>query len=119
MKMWNGKQVIMRVIPYLFLALFATHIGEAWRMSEVYEPDLRIMGFMEMLPAAFASVLPSFHFFDLTVGVAVAAALKTAVYLKSLDRKNTGKVLNTVLPVGGQRKTLRRLLIRNSKITSS
>lgn len=91
MKMWNRKQVFLRVIPYLFLALFATHIGEAWRMSEVYEPDLRIMGFMEMLPEAFASVLPSFHFFDLAVGVAVAAALRTAVYLKSLDRKKYRK----------------------------
>ena len=75
-------------LPYVLIALIATHFGQAWRMSESSEPDMRVMGFLEILPSAFSEILPSFHPFDLLIGVTLAAIMRLIVYSK---RKNAKK----------------------------
>ena len=81
------KRIIM-ALPYVLIALIATHFGQAWRMSESSEPDMRVMGFLEILPSAFSDILPSFHPFDLLIGVTLAAIMLFIVYSK---RKNAKK----------------------------
>ena len=44
----EAKRHILKLLPYLGCTLITTHFGEAWRMSALYEKDLRIMGFIEI-----------------------------------------------------------------------
>lgn len=88
MKSEEMRKRIIMALPYVLIALIATHFGQAWRMSESSEPDMRVMGFLEILPSAFSDILPSFHPFDLLIGVTLAAIMLFIVYSK---RKNTKK----------------------------
>ena len=72
------KTCMLKSIPYVFTALLMTHIGEAWRMSAAYGNEPWVMGFVEMLPAAFSRIIPSFHPFDLLTGIIVAAVFKAS-----------------------------------------
>ena len=80
------KRIIM-ALPYVLIALIATHFGQAWRMSESSEPDMRVMGFLEILPSAFSDILPSFHPFDLLIGATLAAIMRLIVYSKRINAK--------------------------------
>ena len=91
MRSSEWKSRLIRALPYVFVGLITTHFGEAWRMSAAYEKDLRIMGFIEVLPEAFSKLLPSFHLFDLLIGAAFALLLRLIVYVKSLDAKTYRK----------------------------
>ena len=88
MKSEEMRKRIIMALPYVLIALIATHFGQAWRMSESSEPDMRVMGFLEILPSAFSDILPSFHPFDLLIGVTLAAIMRLIVYSK---RKNAKK----------------------------
>ena len=82
------KQIIMN-IPYVLIGLFATNFGEAWRISEgtnaseKFQSLILYGGFQK----AFANIMPSFHIADLIVGIACAAALRLAVYLKGKNAR--------------------------------
>ena len=88
MKSEEMRKRIIMALPYVLIALIATHFGQAWRMSEPSEPDMRVMGFLEILPSAFSDILPSFHPFDLLIGATLAAIMRLIVYSK---RKNAKK----------------------------
>ena len=88
MKSEEVRKRIIMALPYVLIALIATHFGQAWRMSESSEPDMRVMGFLQILPSAFSDILPSFHPFDLLIGVTLAAIMLFIVYSK---RKNAKK----------------------------
>jgi type IV secretion system protein VirD4 len=76
-------------IPYVLIGLFATNFGEAWRISEgtnaseKFQSLILYGGFQK----AFANIMPSFHIADLIVGIACAAALRLAVYLKGKNAR--------------------------------
>jgi len=82
------KQIIMN-IPYVLIGLFTTNFGEAWRISEganaseKFQSLILYGGFQK----AFANIMPSFHIADLIVGIACAAALRLAVYLKGKNAR--------------------------------
>lgn len=81
------KKVIISSVPYVFIGLFATKIGQAWRFSSGDELGTRILdlgnGFLE----AMQSPLPSFYPLDLLVGVAVALIIRLVVHEKSKNAK--------------------------------
>ena len=93
MKQVNWKKLILPNIPYVFIALFATKLGEAIRLAPGSDLSGKIMHFMEGLVAAFATITPSFHPVDLCVGIAVAAAIRLAVYVKGKNAKKFRKNL--------------------------
>lgn len=93
MKQVNWKKLILPNIPYVFIALFATKLGEAIRLAHGSDLSGKIMHFMEGLVAAFATITPSFHPVDLCVGIAVAAAIRLAVYVKGKNAKKFRKNL--------------------------
>ena len=81
------KKTIISSVPYVFIGLFATKLGQAWRFTSGDELWERILdlgnGFLE----AMQSLLPSFYPFDLLVGVAVALIIRLVVHEKSKNAK--------------------------------
>lgn len=72
---------------YVVLGLVATNLGEAWRIAKENIPASPILGLMAALPAAFTNFMPSFHPFDLCVGIVCGCGLRLAVYLRGKNAK--------------------------------
>jgi len=85
------KKLLLMNLPYLFVALFATKLGQAWRLTAGADASRKLLHLMGGLAAAFASPLPSFHPADLCVGVLLAAALRLIVYIKGRNAKKFRK----------------------------
>ena len=83
----NLKRLIILSIPYVVLGLVATNLGEAWRIAKENIPDSPVLGLMAALPAAFTNFMPSFHPFDLCVGIVCGCGLRLAVYLRGKKAK--------------------------------
>ena len=87
MKQINMKKLLLPNLPYLFIALFATKLGQAWRLAQGADFSEKVLHLMDGFSAAFQSALPSFHPVDLLVGLCCGAALRLAVYLKGKNAK--------------------------------
>ena len=87
----NWKKLILPNIPYFFIALFATKLGQAIRLAPGSDLSGKIMHFMEGMVLAFESSMPSFHPADLCVGIAVALGIRLAVYIKGKNAKKFRK----------------------------
>lgn len=87
MKQINLKKLVLLNLPYLFVALFATKLGEAWRMTPGVDFSAKVLHLTDGFAAAFQSFFPSVHPMDLCLGMALAAALRLAVYLKGKNAK--------------------------------
>ena len=89
----NIKKFLLPNIPYVFIALFATKLGQAARLSPGADFSGKALHLMEGFAAAFQSALPSFHPLDLCVGVAAALLIRLAVYVKGKNAKKFRKNL--------------------------
>ena len=89
----NIKKLLLPNIPYVFIALFATKLGQAWRLAPGMDFSGKALHLMEGFAAAFQSVLPSFHPIDLCVGVAAALLIRLIVYVKGKNAKKFRKNL--------------------------
>ncbi len=85
------KKTIILHIPYLFIGLFATKLGQMWRYTDGAELGERILNLGEGFFAAMESPLPSFHPSDLCVGIAVTVIFRLIVYGKSQNAKKYRK----------------------------
>jgi len=83
----NLKKYVLPNLPYLFEGLYATKLGQAWRLSSGTEFADKVLHLMDGFAAAFQSAAPSFHPSDLLVGLCCGAALRLAVYLKGRNAK--------------------------------
>lgn len=81
------KKMLIMNVPYFFIALFATKLGQMWRFTSGNELGERILNLGEGFILALDSLLPSFHPFDLIVGIAVAMTFRLIVYGKSKNVK--------------------------------
>ena len=93
MRQVNYKKLILLNLPYVFIALLATKLGEAARLSPGTDFSSKTLHIMEGLGAAFQSAVPSFHPIDLCVGIAAAVLLRLAVYVKGKNAKKFRKNL--------------------------
>ena len=91
MKTINIKKAILPNLPYAFIALYATKLGQAARLSPGADFSAKALHIMEGFAAAFQSALPSFHPIDLCVGVAAALLIRLAVYVKGKNAKKYRK----------------------------
>ena len=91
MKQVNWKKILLPNLPYVFIALFCTKLGQAARLAPGDAFAGKFLHFMEGLSAAFAVPLPSFHPADLCVGIAIAAAMRLGVYVKGKNVKKFRK----------------------------
>ena len=89
----NIKKYLLPNIPYVFIALFATKLGQAWRLAPGMDFSGKALHLMEGFAAAFQSALPSFHPIDLCVGVAAALLIRLIVYVKGKNAKKFRKNL--------------------------
>ena len=85
------KKLVLPNIPYVFIALFATKLGQAARLAPGTDFSGKALHLMEGFAAAFQSALPSFHPIDLCVGVAAALLIRLAVYVKGKNAKKFRK----------------------------
>lgn len=119
MKQINIKKLLLLNLPYLLIGLFATKLGQAWRLAAGVDASTKLLHLPEGFAAAFQSFLPSFHPQDLVIGLLCGAALRLAVYVKGKNAKKYARTLSTVPPAGGRQRTLSPLSIRCLKTTSS
>jgi len=89
----NIKKFLLPNIPYVFIALFATKLGQAWRLAPGTDFSGKALHLMDGFAAAFQSALPSFHPIDLCVGVAAALLIRLIVYVKGKNAKKFRKNL--------------------------
>ena len=87
MKQINIKKLVIPNIPYFVLGLYASKLGEAWRLAEGADASQKLLHIMDGLAAAFQSPLPSFYPADLLIGLLCGAALRLAVYMKGKNAK--------------------------------
>ena len=87
MRKKNWKKLLIPNIPYFFIALFATKIGQAIRLAPGVDFSGKALHMMEGIRDAFASPMPSFHPADLGIGICIAAAMRLAVYIKGKNAK--------------------------------
>ena len=93
MKNINYKKLLIPNIPYVFIALFATKLGQAARLAPGFDFSSKVLNIMQGFSMAFQNILPSFHPGDLLVGIAAAVLLKLAVYIKGKNAKKFRKNL--------------------------
>ena len=79
MKQLNVKKLVLLNLPYILLGLFATNLGEAWRLAVGEDASAKMLSFFSTLPVALGSWWPSLHPLDLAVGLCCGAALRLAV----------------------------------------
>ena len=87
MKQLNVKKLVLLNLPYLLLGLFATNLGEAWRLAVGADASAKMLSFFSTLPVALGSWWPSLHPLDLAVGLCCGAGLRLAVYLRGKNAK--------------------------------
>ena len=81
------KKLLILNLPYFLVGLFATNLGEAWRLAEGADSSAKILSFFHALPIALNNPFPSFHPLDLLIGILCGAGLRLSVYLKGKNAK--------------------------------
>ena len=93
MKNVNYKKLILPNIPYVFIGLLATKLGQAARLSPGVDFSSKAMNIMQGISMAFENIMPSFHPIDLLVGVAAGVIIRLVVYFKGKNAKKFRKNL--------------------------
>ena len=91
MKRINIKKLLILNAPFLLFALLGTKLGQAARLAPGADFSEKALHILSGCKAAFSSLVPSFHPIDLCVGVAAAALIRLAVYVKGKNAKKFRK----------------------------
>ena len=91
MKNVNYKKLILPNIPYVFIGLLATKLGQAARLSPGVDFSSKALNIMQGITMAFENIMPSFHPIDLLVGIAAAVIIRLVVYFKGKNAKKYRK----------------------------
>ena len=91
MKQVNLKKRLLPNLPYVFIGLYATKLGQIFRLSPGADLSSKLLHIGDGFAAAFASAAPSFHPADLCVGILLAALMRLAVYIKGKNAKKYRK----------------------------
>ena len=81
------KKLLILNMPYVVIGLYATKLGEAWRLAEGTDASNKFLHLMDGLSAAFRSPFPSLYPADLLIGIVVGCLLRLAVYEKGRNAK--------------------------------
>ena len=85
------KRKWLHELPYLLIALYATKIGQAWRLAEGKDAAHKLLSLMDSLSASFASPLPSFELHDLCIGLLLGAGFRLFIFIKESEKKKYRK----------------------------
>ena len=89
----NYKKLILPNLPYLFIGLLGTKLGQAARLSPGTDFSSKLLNIMDGFTLAFKNALPSFHPVDFLVGVAAGVIIRLVVYFKGKNAKKFRKNL--------------------------
>lgn len=81
------KKLLILNTPYVLIGLYATKLGEAWRLAEGTDASNKFLHLMDGLSAAFRSPFPSLYPAELLIGIVVGCLLRLAVYEKGRNAK--------------------------------
>ena len=81
------KKLLILNLPYFLFGLYATKMGEAWRLAEGADASKKILHLLDGFAAAFRSPWPSFHPTDLLIGLILGCLLRLILYEKSKNAK--------------------------------
>lgn len=87
----NIKKMVLPNIPYVFITLLATKLGQAARLAPGFDFSSKAIHFIDGMTMAFQDIVPSFHPVDLCVGIAAAAIIRLVVYVKGKNAKKYRK----------------------------
>ena len=114
----NIKKILIKTVPYVLVGLIATNIGEAMRLSTGKDASEKMLSFFsDGLGEAFINMMPSFHPFDLFMGIVIGGLLWLIVYLKGKNAKKYRHGWNTVPQGGAAKRTSSLTLILTLQIT--
>lgn len=85
------KRKWLHELPYLLIALYATKIGQAWRLAEGKDAAHKLLSLVDSLSASFASPLPSFELHDLCIGLLLGAGFRLFIFIKESEKKKYRK----------------------------
>ena len=87
------KKKIILNLPYVLVGLFATNLGEAWRLAGGSNASQKVQSLVldGIFGRAFSNPMPSFIPFDLLIGIAGAVIIRLAVYMKGTNAKKYRK----------------------------
>lgn len=91
MKQVNIKKLVLPNLPYGFIGLFATKLGQAVRLAPGADFSAKALNIMTGFTQAFETITPSFHPFDLFIGTAVAVIIRLVVHFKGKNAKKYRK----------------------------
>ena len=77
------KKLIIANLPYLLFVYLFGKLGQTYRLAAGADLSEKLLHLADGFSLAFESAAPSFHLFDLAVGVAGAVALRLMVYCKA------------------------------------
>ncbi len=92
------KKLIILNLPYAIIGLFCSNIGEAWRIAEGTDISTKLLDFFTSMGTAWGNPMPSFHPFDLCIGLAIGAAFRLVVYVRSKNAKKACSPNSTPSP---------------------
>ena len=81
------KKTIISSLPYVFIALFSTKLGQTWRLADGITVSEKFLHIADGFTEAMQSPLPSLYPLDLLVGVITALLIRLIVYEKSKNAK--------------------------------
>ena len=87
MKADKIKKLIILNLPYFLIGLFATKLGQTWRLAEGLSMSEKVLHIGDGFTVAFQNLLPSFAPFDLLIGILCGGLLKLAVVTKGKNAK--------------------------------
>ena len=85
------KKHLLPNIPYIFIFWFANKFGTAYRLAEGKDFVNKLAGSARTLGDAINGFMPSFHPFDLLIGLCGAALVFVFVYFKGKHAKKCRK----------------------------
>ena len=73
------KKTLISSLPYVFIALFSTKLGQTWRLADGITVSEKFMHIADGFSEAMQSPLPSLYPLDLLVGVLTALLIRLIV----------------------------------------
>ena len=83
----NPAKAVKASLPYVFVGLLCTKLGEAYRLTTGGDVLDKLLAAFTKLGLVFQNPLPSFHPFDLLVGAVAAVLLRLVVWSKIKNAK--------------------------------
>lgn len=87
----NWKKLIIPNLPYLLFVYLFDKVAQAVSLSPGADMSAKLLSIGDGFAAAFSSTAPSFDPLDLLVGIAGAAIIRLAVYIKGRNAKKYRK----------------------------